>query len=46
LVQGHPNTTASDVYAFGIVLFEVYSREDPYLGEDPEEVLRQVMFGV
>jgi len=42
LLMGHANTTASDVYAFGVVLFEVYSREDPYLGEDAEEVLRQV----
>eukprot|EP00980_Cylindrotheca_fusiformis_P018327 scaffold5977_cov98-Cylindrotheca_fusiformis.AAC.4 len=36
------NTTASDVYAFGIVLYEIYSRREPYDGEDPTAVLHQV----
>eukprot|EP00980_Cylindrotheca_fusiformis_P000760 scaffold178_cov119-Cylindrotheca_fusiformis.AAC.1 len=36
------NTTASDVYAFGIVLYETYSRRDPYDGEDPAAVLHLV----
>ncbi len=36
------NTTATDVYAFGITLAEVFSREDPYDGEDANAVLRQV----
>ena len=36
------NTTATDVYSFGMVLYEVYSRRDPYHGEDPTEVLRLV----
>jgi len=36
------NTAATDVYSFGIILFEVYSRRDPYDGEDPEEVLKLV----
>ncbi|CAB9499064.1 activated protein kinase catalytic subunit alpha-1 [Seminavis robusta] len=36
------NTTASDVYAFGVILAEVYSRKDPYLGENPSEVLKMV----
>ena len=36
------NSTASDVYSFGIILYEVYSRKDPYAGEDMEEVLRLV----
>jgi serine/threonine protein kinase len=38
------NTTASDVYSFGIVLYEVYSRRIPY-DEDVEpedEILRQI----
>ena len=36
------NTPATDVYSFGMVLYEVYSRRDPYDGEDPTEVLRLV----
>lgn len=36
------NTTASDVYSFGMVLFEVYSRQDPYEGENIREVLRLI----
>eukprot|EP00977_Amphora_coffeiformis_P029692 scaffold42408_cov176-Amphora_coffeaeformis.AAC.1 len=42
LRQETPNTPASDCYAFGILLHEVYSRKDPYDGEDPTEVLRGV----
>jgi serine/threonine protein kinase len=38
------NTTASDVYAFGIILCEVYSRRDPYDGEsDVVAVLQDVI---
>jgi class 3 adenylate cyclase len=37
------NTAASDVYSFGIILYEVYSRRDPYEGEDPTEVVASVM---
>jgi guanylate cyclase, other len=37
------NTPASDVYSFGIILYEIYSRKDPYHGEDdPRNVLRLV----
>ena len=36
------NTIESDAYAFGMVIFEVYSRKDPYEGEKPLEVLCQV----
>jgi len=36
------NTPESDAYAFGMILFETYSRKDPYEGEDPKEVLRLV----
>ena len=36
------NTAPSDVYSFGIMLFEVYSRQDPYEGEDYKHVLRLV----
>lgn len=43
LFQGATNSPSSDVYAFGIVLYEVYSRSEPYEGEDPEQVLRLVV---
>jgi len=36
------NTAMSDVYSFGIVLYEVYSREDPYAGENLTEALKDV----
>ena len=36
------NTTESDAYAFGIILYEVYSRRNPYEGESANEVLRAV----
>ena len=32
LLCGEPATPASDVYAFGIVLFEIFSRMSPYAG--------------
>ena len=36
------NTPATDVFSFGIILYEVYSRRDPYDGENPNDVLRLV----
>eukprot|EP00555_Chaetoceros_dichaeta_P013092 CAMPEP_0198268664 /NCGR_PEP_ID=MMETSP1447-20131203/38306_1 /TAXON_ID=420782 /ORGANISM="Chaetoceros dichaeta, Strain CCMP1751" /LENGTH=742 /DNA_ID=CAMNT_0043959849 /DNA_START=100 /DNA_END=2328 /DNA_ORIENTATION=- len=36
------NNSMTDVYSFGIILYEVYSRKDPYEGEDYKEVLREV----
>lgn len=36
------NSTASDVYSIGIILYELYSRKDPYDGEDSGEVLSLV----
>jgi hypothetical protein len=35
-------TKASDVYAFGITLYEACSRREPYEGEDGHAVLRAV----
>lgn len=37
------NTAASDVYSFGMILYEVYSRKDPYQGELLLEVIMGVM---
>lgn len=36
------NTTQSDVYSFGILMYEAYSRQEPYDGEDIEMVLEHV----
>ena len=36
------NTTASDMYSFGMVLYEMFSRKDPYEGERRETVLAEV----
>lgn len=36
------NTAMTDVYSFGVILYEMYSRKEPYEGEHPKEVLRLV----
>lgn len=37
------NTTQSDVYSFGIILYEMYSRQDPYEGENFFDVLEEII---
>lgn len=36
------NSAHTDVYSFDIILYEVYSRKEPYEGENPSDVLRLV----
>jgi len=36
------NCAESDIYAFGILLYELYSRKNPYEGEDYKNVLRLI----
>ena len=42
LLRGARNTVASDVYAFGVVLYEMITKRDPYEGEDFDEVIQAV----
>jgi len=37
------NTAESDVFSFGILLYELYSRKHPYEGEDPTTVLKGIV---
>jgi len=43
LFTGGQQSPASDVYAFGILLNEVCTRQDPYAGEIPQEVIAAVV---
>lgn len=36
------NTDKTDIFSFGVILYEVFSRRDPYEGEVFEEVIRLV----
>ena len=42
LTKKSSNTIMSDIYAFGILLYEVYSRESPYRGEEYKNVIREI----
>jgi len=42
-LRGETSYNAScDIYSIGIILFEIYSRQNPYEGEDFRDVLRKV----
>lgn len=42
LTQNSPNTAMSDVYAFGILLYEIYTKKNPYAGENYQQVLQDI----
>eukprot|EP00980_Cylindrotheca_fusiformis_P023386 scaffold10429_cov126-Cylindrotheca_fusiformis.AAC.17 len=35
-------TTSCDIYAFGMIMYEIYSRKIPYEGQNPKKTLRKV----
>lgn len=43
LVENPVFTTYSDIYSFGVLIYEVFARTDPYAGENKKEVLREIV---
>ena len=41
LLQGDPPSAASDVYALGMLLYEMLYRNEPFAGEDPEVLFQR-----
>lgn len=42
LLRGEANSPQSDVFAFGVTMWEVYARAEPYAGEEAQGVLMAV----
>jgi serine/threonine protein kinase len=34
-----------DVFAYGTLIWELYSREVPYEGQDPQDIMKKVLKG-
>jgi serine/threonine protein kinase len=41
--KGANNSSASDIYSFGIILYEVHARKEPYEGESIRRVIQEVI---
>ncbi len=43
IIQGTLYTDKADVYAFGIIVWEVMTREEPYINKEPLQILVEVV---
>ena len=45
VAAGQAEDTRCDIYAFGVLLYEMLAGQPPYQGDNPEQILRQIRGG-